>query len=168
MARTSIWLRKFDRDADFIIERAFLFGGEDQRPGRVFDKSFASTRRLRQLYENRQIRHAEPGEVSAEATAGNDVVAPGGDGRAFLGAQERTIDDAALEEGVPVGGSVPAAAIEDVRINVDLPEGVYVAGLAARHVGRGRWAIFRGDDRVSDELYDGRAAAEAALAALQG
>lgn len=53
MARTS--LKEFDRDADFEVLRPFRIAGIDQHPGQPFDKSLASVRTHRQLYNQRRV-----------------------------------------------------------------------------------------------------------------
>ena len=66
MAHASIWLRKFDRDAEFMVFKQFVLNGIEQRPGEVFDKTKCSTRMLRKLYEQRRVRMTEK---SAQAAA---------------------------------------------------------------------------------------------------
>lgn len=158
MARASIWLRRFDRDAAFIIERNFLFDGKKQRPGSIFDKALASTRRLRQLYENRQIRHANSGEAPVDIAltaahlldeAGDPVAVPDGDLAADLAA----------------GGS-PVEAPAPLVVDPDAPStfGETAASpLIAKHIGRGRYALTRDGERIDDALYDSKAEAEAAI-----
>jgi len=158
MGRASIWLRRFDRDAAFIVERHFLFDGKKQRPGSIFDKALASTRRLRQLYENRQIRHAEPGEVPVDIAlaaahlldeAGNPVAVPNGDLAADLAA----------------GGS-PVDAPTPLAVEPDAPAvfgETFASPPVAKHIGRGRYALTRDGERIDDVLYDSKDEAEAAI-----
>jgi hypothetical protein len=58
MARASIWLAKFNREADFVAQRPMLVNGAKLLPGDLIDKTKFSTRRLRCLYEMRKIRVA--------------------------------------------------------------------------------------------------------------
>lgn len=59
MARVSIWHDRFNRDDEFVALRAMLVNGRQLAPGDRIDKSLFSTRRLRCLYEWRQIRKAD-------------------------------------------------------------------------------------------------------------
>lgn len=56
MARASIWLPKFDRDAEFVASKPIRVNGADLRPGDHLDKTALSTRALRLLYEARKIK----------------------------------------------------------------------------------------------------------------
>ena len=49
----------FDRRRDFIATRSFKYDGVDYTPGRALDKSKFSDRRLRQLYDMRNIGYPE-------------------------------------------------------------------------------------------------------------
>ena len=59
MAKASIWLKVFDRERDFVAGKPMRVSGRDFLPGDPFDKSLVSTRRLRQLYEQRKVRMVE-------------------------------------------------------------------------------------------------------------
>lgn len=68
MATVSLKSRdRFDREREFINLKTYKYNGKDQQAGQVFDKSQATTRRLRQLYEARYIRMAQPHEVGEPA-----------------------------------------------------------------------------------------------------
>jgi hypothetical protein len=56
MARASIWLKKFNRDAEFVVSRAFLLSGNEMRPGQPFNKTLVSVRMHRCLYDHRKIQ----------------------------------------------------------------------------------------------------------------
>lgn len=51
-----LWREKFSRDRDFEVIKPFLYFGRWQTVGHPFDKSRATTRKLRQLVANRKIR----------------------------------------------------------------------------------------------------------------
>lgn len=53
----------FDREQDFITTRAFLVGGRQFSPGEQFDKSLVVERRLRQMYDTRQLRQVVPAKA---------------------------------------------------------------------------------------------------------
>ena len=74
MANPKIWLKRFDRDDNFIVARPFQFSGRVLERGKVFDKTLANTRRLRQLYEQRflTVEVAAPGPQVALATPAVD------------------------------------------------------------------------------------------------
>lgn len=59
MANTSLRREPFDRDRDFVVLRPLTLHGDDIAPGKPFPKERVTTRRLRQLYDNRQITHGE-------------------------------------------------------------------------------------------------------------
>lgn len=46
---------KFDPARDFIVNRSLKCGGRDFVRGSLFDKTIVSTRRLRQLYDRRDV-----------------------------------------------------------------------------------------------------------------
>ena len=50
----------FDRTADFYATRLFTAGGRDFVPGDQFDKSLVDVRRLRQMYDLRQLKQVAP------------------------------------------------------------------------------------------------------------
>lgn len=58
--RTSISLKPFDRNNEFIVKRELKIQGQVFRNGDPLDKSSLTTRRLRQLYELRSIVAAPP------------------------------------------------------------------------------------------------------------
>lgn len=53
MAR--IFREDFDREREFVAARSFTLNGVKLSPGQPIDKSACSVRRLRQLYDLRQI-----------------------------------------------------------------------------------------------------------------
>lgn len=57
MAR--LHLAPFDRDRDFVTQRAFLCRGKNYRQAAPFDKHSVSIRTLRILYEGRSIGYAD-------------------------------------------------------------------------------------------------------------
>lgn len=52
----------FDRDRSFVVLRAFTFSGQGYLPDQSVDKAQFSVRRLRQMYDMRQIGYP-PGSV---------------------------------------------------------------------------------------------------------
>ena len=60
MTRIGNLREAFDRDMDFEAVKAFKFDGKAFIPGQSFDKTQVTTRRLRQLYDNRYLRMVEP------------------------------------------------------------------------------------------------------------
>lgn len=60
MARTPIALKPFDRNADFLVKRELKIQGRIFRVGDPLDKTLLTTRRLRQLYELRNLVVAPP------------------------------------------------------------------------------------------------------------
>lgn len=56
MARASIWLDKFNRDAEFVATKPIRVNGVDLRPGDPLDKTALSTRTLRVMYDSRKIK----------------------------------------------------------------------------------------------------------------
>lgn len=59
---------QIDRSADFVVAKAFQFNGRSLKPGEPFDKTQATTRTLRLLYESRKLG------VSESKRAQGDVV----------------------------------------------------------------------------------------------
>lgn len=55
----SIWLPKFDRDADYIVFRTIQLGNLTLLPGTVFDRTLVTVRRHRLLYESRKLKRAD-------------------------------------------------------------------------------------------------------------
>lgn len=55
ITRTTARFGLVSRDAEFIIRKSFPIAGVPQKPGSPFDKSKVSTRRLRQLWEQRYL-----------------------------------------------------------------------------------------------------------------
>lgn len=53
-------LKPFDRDQDFIVKRSIKCSGKSYNPGDKLDKTRLTTRRLRQLYEQRIVVMVEP------------------------------------------------------------------------------------------------------------
>ena len=76
MARASIWLAPFDRDAAYVVAKPFVLGGVMLRPGSPFDKSLVSVRRHRQLYQQRRLARAAHAPPSPPAPNGADPLAP--------------------------------------------------------------------------------------------
>jgi hypothetical protein len=68
MAR-AIWRNKFDRDRDFVVRRMVTVQGQTFGPGNAFDKTLVTTRRLRQLYDQRVIMFSgdTPGAIIPKA-----------------------------------------------------------------------------------------------------
>jgi hypothetical protein len=56
-------LAQFNRDRDFIVCRAIKAQGRVFGPKEPFDKTLVTTRRLRQLYEQRFLMFAPTGKV---------------------------------------------------------------------------------------------------------
>lgn len=59
-ARARISLKPFDRDDEFIVKRQLKVQGKIFQIGDRLDKSLLTTRRLRQLYELRNLEAAPP------------------------------------------------------------------------------------------------------------
>lgn len=72
MARTSIWRRTFNREADFVILKPFDVDGVAQLPGKPFVKSSVSIRTHRQLYTQRYVGETD----SAGKPSGASTPAP--------------------------------------------------------------------------------------------
>ena len=47
----------------FIVNRPIVISGETIAPGTVFDKTLVSERKLRQLFDQRYLRFAEPEDL---------------------------------------------------------------------------------------------------------
>ena len=45
----------FDRERNFVATRPFVFGGQSYLPGQLIDKTLFTVRRLRQLYDMRNL-----------------------------------------------------------------------------------------------------------------
>ncbi len=58
-------LPKFNPEARFVANRAFLYNGQQIRPGELVEG--IPSRRLRQLYETRQVAVAPPAAQHREA-----------------------------------------------------------------------------------------------------
>lgn len=122
MARVSIWQKKFDPDAEYVVSKAFVFGGTAQHPGHSFDRTACNRRRLRQLYEQRRIAMAPPLARLPEADTSKPPFTP--------------------DIGATGGGNKP---------------------LAIRHVGAGRYRLFRGNEPASRPMTRSEAEAELAI-----
>ena len=57
---------EFNRAREFIAARVFTMSGVDHQPGDPIDKTLATTRTLRQLYDLRRIDMLPPEAVSKE------------------------------------------------------------------------------------------------------
>jgi hypothetical protein len=55
MANRNLWVRPFDREREFRVRRKITLGDKTFSPGDVFDKSLVTTRRLRQLFDERVL-----------------------------------------------------------------------------------------------------------------
>ena len=49
---------EFNRAREFVVTRSFVFAARGYVPGQPFDKTAATSRRLRQLYDQRKIAMA--------------------------------------------------------------------------------------------------------------
>lgn len=56
MVRSPKLTQPFDRNQDFVVLKAFSFNGRTWQPNAMFDKTTATDRKLRQLYESRYLR----------------------------------------------------------------------------------------------------------------
>lgn len=56
---------KFDGAREFVVMKPFVCSGQDIAAGQRFDKSLVSPRKLRQLYDQRYLRHAPVEEPKA-------------------------------------------------------------------------------------------------------
>ncbi len=68
-------LPEFNPEARFIANRAFLYNGQKVQPGELVDG--IPTRRLRQLYELRQVAMAPPAAGHKEASAAHGAARKG-------------------------------------------------------------------------------------------
>lgn len=55
-SRRSIWLPKFDRDADYVVTKPISLGHRTLYPGEDFDKTLVNARLHRIFYEQRMVR----------------------------------------------------------------------------------------------------------------
>ena len=69
MAKPLIWLKRFDREMDFVVSRPIRFAGRAFVRGEMFDKTLANTRKLRQLYDQRFLIAVEPAATPAPEAA---------------------------------------------------------------------------------------------------
>lgn len=84
MANASIWLKKIDREQDFLANKPMRVKGTDFLPGQPFEKSLVSTRRLRQLYESRKVKMVAPGQREAQDPRDAIVIPEDWASKAFL------------------------------------------------------------------------------------
>lgn len=63
---------EFDRDRDFVVMRPLLAQGTQFQPGDLFDNSAVTTRRLRQLWEQRFLRMLPPEERKQPLSSSGD------------------------------------------------------------------------------------------------
>lgn len=89
-------LDRFDPAKSFKVGKPFRFNGRDMRPDEPFDRSIASTRTMRQLYEQRRL-------VVDETPVADDQSSP-------------------------------------------------CAPIALKHVGHGKYRVYRGEEAVSEAL----------------
>lgn len=140
MARTSIYLPKFDPSRSFTVTRFFRYNGVDMVPGMTVDRAAVSERALRQLFDQRKVRQDEAELVTAVAVLGD----------AFA-----DVDPAVLQ--------VEFAA--DVGVEAEGPK--HALPLSVKHVGGGRWAVKDANgERVHDGTFDHKDEAAAFLASL--
>lgn len=56
MTTNNLWIRKFDRDREFLVRRGPLtIAGRTFKAGEPFDKTLVTTRRLRQMFDKRDL-----------------------------------------------------------------------------------------------------------------
>ncbi len=60
MATYRNYLPKFDPDKRYVVRTAMVMSGKGLVPGQTFDRSLVTTRRMRQLYEQRKIVLLDP------------------------------------------------------------------------------------------------------------
>ena len=68
MANKNIWLKPFDPNADFIASKVLKLDRRLLHPGHKVPKGVFTERRLRQLYDNRQIAMAEDATTQPQTT----------------------------------------------------------------------------------------------------
>lgn len=57
---------KFDPKQEFVVSKPFTYSGQGLVIGQLFDKTWSTERRLRQLYEQRYLRFLEGEPVPKE------------------------------------------------------------------------------------------------------
>lgn len=140
MARPSIWHeRNFDREADFIVKRLPLFGGKKFSPGQLFDKTLCSTRRLRQLFEQRKIVFA----------SGDRPAAPPGRPLRMVRAARPKVEQEDKAMAAP-----PSPEPRRLPRSIPKPKTVIV-----KHYGAGRWALCVDGERTTDYMTKTKAQA---------
>ena len=78
------WRKTFDPERAFTVRRMFTCAGVKFAPGDAFDKTLLTTRRLRQLYDQRVIHFAgdQPGaKIVRRRAPDDDVIGPTSDPR---------------------------------------------------------------------------------------
>lgn len=127
--RASIWLPKFDPAASFVVSRSFRWASREMRPGDPFDKTAVPVRKLRMLYDARLIAMgAAP--PAFDPLAELPVAETGGNSGSVAQAIEQPPQMSPEEE-------------------ADLLKGL--ERLTLKHVGKGRYAVMRGEERLTPD-----------------
>lgn len=173
MARNSIWLKAFSRDADFVVGgKSFLLNGEEQRPGESFDKSKVHTRLLRSLYEQRKIFVAPPKanddpvipEVPpVEPQVQDPNTEPSQDAQPVTGTGAIPAESGGQPGEEPAASNAEVPAVDEDPVDDDDADAPAADETKAyvKHIGRGTYGVFIGTDRMAGPMSKEEAQAEA-------
>lgn len=131
MARASVWLNKFAVDGEFVVTRGFLANGTQYKPGDRVPPGLFDKRRLQAMYQMRRIALAD---AVGTADAGEKQLASGG-------LVQRP-------DPMPRFGEVPLATTPAPPAP---PQDAEPSDLEVKHMGRGKYAVVRGDERLTTE-----------------